>query len=232
MKRTNLNPWDLLGLKPGASKEEIKEAFRRLAMQNHPDRGGDIEYFKLINNAYNKLKNDQMVPIVEAPKTKMVNIKLSIQQQIEGVDDYIETSTGEFIKVKIPPGASKDDKFKIKHNQSNIILNIKELSHPDFNRHGFSLVKYHEVSLEQALVGGELEVTGPCGEIILLDIPAGSCNNSYITVADKGLINKRTKKRGNLHVCIKVIMPVLDTEAEIEEFITRLTNVRNRKYRT
>jgi DnaJ-domain-containing protein 1 len=31
------DPWTLLGLKPGASPEEVKSEFRRLAMQFHPD---------------------------------------------------------------------------------------------------------------------------------------------------------------------------------------------------
>jgi DnaJ-domain-containing protein 1 len=31
------SPWEVLGLRPGASPEEIKSGFRRLAMQFHPD---------------------------------------------------------------------------------------------------------------------------------------------------------------------------------------------------
>lgn len=47
----------LLSVERNASQEEIKRAFRRLAMQHHPDRGGDEERFKEIGIAYNTLSD-------------------------------------------------------------------------------------------------------------------------------------------------------------------------------
>ena len=35
--------YDVLGVKKGASADEIKKAFRVQAMKHHPDRGGNIE---------------------------------------------------------------------------------------------------------------------------------------------------------------------------------------------
>lgn len=43
--------------------EEIKVAYKKLAIENHPDRGGDLEVMKAINNAYEtalKACNGQM----------------------------------------------------------------------------------------------------------------------------------------------------------------------------
>ena len=33
--------YDILGVRPSASQDEIKTAFRKAAMASHPDRGGD-----------------------------------------------------------------------------------------------------------------------------------------------------------------------------------------------
>lgn len=48
--------YDILGVGKGASDDEIKRAFRRLAHQHHPDKsGGDDAKFKEINQAYQTL---------------------------------------------------------------------------------------------------------------------------------------------------------------------------------
>jgi len=46
------NPYATLGVAKNATDEEIKRAFKKLAMKHHPDRGGDEQQFKKINEAY------------------------------------------------------------------------------------------------------------------------------------------------------------------------------------
>lgn len=50
--------YQVLGLEPGASKDEIRKAYRKLAMKEHPDKGGDAEKFKKISEAYEILSDD------------------------------------------------------------------------------------------------------------------------------------------------------------------------------
>ena len=50
--------YEVLGLSKGASDDEIKKAFRKLAVQYHPDKqGGDEAKFKEVNEAYEVLKD-------------------------------------------------------------------------------------------------------------------------------------------------------------------------------
>lgn len=51
--------YEALGLQRGASGDQIKSAYKKLAIQNHPDKGGDVEKFKAISAAYNVLSNEE-----------------------------------------------------------------------------------------------------------------------------------------------------------------------------
>jgi molecular chaperone DnaJ len=51
--------YDLLGVSKNASAEEIKNAFRKKAHEHHPDKGGDAEKFKELNEAYQVLGNTE-----------------------------------------------------------------------------------------------------------------------------------------------------------------------------
>ncbi len=42
---------------PGATRAEVTAAFRRFALRNHPDRGGDPELFRTGAEAYRGLLN-------------------------------------------------------------------------------------------------------------------------------------------------------------------------------
>lgn len=60
-----MNPYEILGVKPGASQEEIKSAYRKLVKQYHPDQYGDNplkdlaqEKLAEVNKAYDMLKNN------------------------------------------------------------------------------------------------------------------------------------------------------------------------------
>ena len=44
--------YSVLGVEETATQEEIKKAYRKLAKENHPDKGGDEELFKQISGAY------------------------------------------------------------------------------------------------------------------------------------------------------------------------------------
>lgn len=51
--------YEVLGVGKGASADEVKKAFRRAAIEHHPDKGGDEAKFKEINEAYEVLKDDK-----------------------------------------------------------------------------------------------------------------------------------------------------------------------------
>lgn len=53
---------DILGVSPGATEDEIKKAYRKKAMDSHPDKGGSEEEFQKINEAYEILTGKREEP--------------------------------------------------------------------------------------------------------------------------------------------------------------------------
>jgi len=51
------NYYDVLGVSKLASADEIKRAYRKLASEHHPDRGGSADRFKEVNEAYQVLSD-------------------------------------------------------------------------------------------------------------------------------------------------------------------------------
>ena len=51
--------YSTLGLNRGASEDDIKKAYRKMAMKHHPDRGGDEKKFKEVEEAYRILSDPQ-----------------------------------------------------------------------------------------------------------------------------------------------------------------------------
>ena len=51
--------YQILGVTKSASQDEIKKAFHKLAHKYHPDKGGDENKFKEINEAYQVLSDAQ-----------------------------------------------------------------------------------------------------------------------------------------------------------------------------
>ncbi len=94
------NYYHILDLKNFASLQEIRRQYRRLALVHHPDRGGDSEKMKEINNAYdflmkNKVTYDhQLRP--ERPVLNRTGFTIIVNGWGYGFETSNSTSSGVF----------------------------------------------------------------------------------------------------------------------------------------
>lgn len=51
-----MNPYDVLRISPHAGPEELRRAWRRRALETHPDHGGDDASFHLVHQAFLRLR--------------------------------------------------------------------------------------------------------------------------------------------------------------------------------
>jgi len=66
--------YDILGIKPSATQREIRDAFRKLILDHHSDRGGDEEIVKKIIQAYEDLKAGKAYPDTEDERLKKAKV--------------------------------------------------------------------------------------------------------------------------------------------------------------
>jgi DnaJ-class molecular chaperone len=78
------NHYQTLGVERGATPDEIKRAYRKLASQHHPDKGGDKARFQEIQTAYDTLGNAQKRAEYDNPRSQ----GFGFQQQGQGPFDF------------------------------------------------------------------------------------------------------------------------------------------------
>jgi|ERR1035437_1271077 molecular chaperone DnaJ len=100
--------YEVLGVSKGASSDEIKKSYKNLVKKYHPDKGGDVELFKEVAEAYEVLSNDEKrgyynnfgharrgnqqaeygfryTPPVRVGETMVLTIKLTLEEIYTGI---------------------------------------------------------------------------------------------------------------------------------------------------
>ena len=52
--------WKTLGVPVNASLSQVRDAYRTLALKHHPDRGGDVEMFRRVQQAWEEFQATQL----------------------------------------------------------------------------------------------------------------------------------------------------------------------------
>lgn len=111
-------------------------------------------------------------------------------------------------EVNIPPGVKEGQSIRLTGGGSHggdLYLKLKISSHPKFKREGFDLYADLEISLEEAMVGGEISCETIEGNS-LVQIPAGSGGGQRIRLKNKG-VKKPDGERGDLYLKLKLVLP-------------------------
>ena len=200
------NFYDILGVKRDATPDDIKQAFRKLAVKYHPDAGGDEKKFKEISEAYETLSNEQ--------KRKEYD-QLLMFGGIPGADFGGNGRTGQGYTYT----SNKADWSDIFNNVRNGDGAFAGFDFADFfggaarqtNRaqRGGDLTLTIDVSFDEALVGCERNVSyriPSTGEqqSIRVKVPAGAYDGSKLRYRGRGEYGIGGAPRGNLVVTTHV----------------------------
>lgn len=73
--------YSILGLQKTASPDEIKKAYRKLASQHHPDKGGDTVQFQKIQEAYATLSDAEKRQAYDTPQPQFSSHNFGFSQE-------------------------------------------------------------------------------------------------------------------------------------------------------
>ena len=159
VKIGSVNPhkdyYEILGVSRNATKEEIKAAYRRLAMQYHPDRNKSpdaAEKFKEISEAYAVLSDDEKRRLYDMYGHAGIEGKYTTEDLCSGIDF-------EDIFRDLGFGFSEFDRI------FEIFFGKRRRKEEAYGRRGRDLVYELEITLEQAATGFKTTLEVPKLEV-------------------------------------------------------------------
>ena len=116
------NYYKILRVKNNANKQEIKRAYKKLAIKCHPDKGGSNEKFKEISEAYEVLSDDKKK--FKYDNNIILEPYVICKNPFDLFDEIINKSDKVFMESKINNVDLFDD-LDILDDFDNSIFNIK-----------------------------------------------------------------------------------------------------------
>jgi curved DNA-binding protein len=174
--------YNTLGVAKQATADEIKRAYRKLASQHHPDKGGDTKKFQEIEEAYRTLSDPDKRAQYDNPAPQGFN-------QFGGVPPGFEDIMSQMFG---GGGSPFGDIFgRRQQPPRNRTLNIQT-----------------QVTLEEAFSGKEMvaNLTLPNGrdQILNIKIPKGIQDGVTLRLANVGDDNVPNAPRGDIHLTVGV----------------------------
>jgi DnaJ-class molecular chaperone len=175
--------YNILGVNKNATQDEIKKAYRKLASQHHPDKGGDKSKFQEIQGAYDTLGDPEKRNQYDNPAPQGFN-------QFGGFPPGFEDIFSHFGGGGSPFGD---------------IFGRQQHRPPQRNR---TLNLQTTISLEDAFSGKDMvaSITLPSGleQVLEVKIPAGVREGTVLRLAGMGDDTHQNIPRGDLHLTVNI----------------------------
>ncbi len=190
------DPYQVLGVSRNASKQDIQSAFRKKAIEHHPDRGGDAEKFKEVNAAYQVLSDDKKRAAYDRFGEAGVNAGFGRQGGTSGFSGFDDLFRGSGFSSGFGSGGVR---FSFGSG------GLGDIFDEMFGQTMSQVQVEAEISLTQAILGDRLKFKTRAGDELELRIPSGTQDGTTFRFAGKG--NPHRRGQGDLLVTVRVQLP-------------------------
>ena len=97
-----MDHYSTLGVNKDATQDEIKRAFRKLASQHHPDKGGDTARFQTIQAAYDVLGDPEKRAAYDNPQSQFGNFGFNFGGNPQDINDIFRSMFGQGFSQRRP----------------------------------------------------------------------------------------------------------------------------------
>jgi curved DNA-binding protein len=141
--------------------------------------------------------------------------QITLAEAFHGTTRLVEVD-GKRLEIKIPPGADTGTRIKLSKRGpggGDLIVVVRVLPDARFTRRGADLERELPLTLEEALLGGEVKVETLKGKV-LLKIPEGTQPGRTFRLSGQGMPRFKGTGHGDLYVKARVVLPTgLSAEA-------------------
>lgn len=193
--------YEILGIPPTSSMDEIKTAYRRLAKQYHPDKNKDPDSshkFIEITEAYQKLTNTSPINLLQPGLTLII---ITLEEAYNGC-----------FKDGVVLDRGVDNGDLIIHDNGIVVVQVKP--HEQYYRQGLDLWIQVDIDITEALTGDIKVILNHLDGnryILKLHQPELPIQPGTIKIAN-GLGMVRRGKVGDLYILFQVNIPKLSND--------------------
>ena len=229
-----MDPYSVLGVGKNATQDEIRKAYRTLAMKHHPDRGGNEETFKQVNEAYTTIGDSKKRAEYDSgfsynstnwddifrhsrrhqhryQRQAQIRMTLHIdfETSIRGGEKLISVGLGDGIsamEIHIDPGVVTGDSARYSTNVGDLIVTYQVDPSKTWSRTNNNLTREYPVDVWDLVLGTQIEVETIFGERINLKIPPKTQPETLLRVRGKGA-KTQWDGQGDMFVRVKARIP-------------------------
>jgi curved DNA-binding protein len=154
------------------------------------------------------------------------SIQIAFNTAAEGGSYDLSISIGhqpQRLNVQIPSGVEHGKTIRLPGQghpgngggpAGDLLVTVHVAAHPYFRREGSSLLVDVPISIFEATLGAKIDVPTLNEGLLTISVPPGASSGTKMRLREKGILDARTGKKGDLFIVLKIVAPKdLDEEA-------------------